>query len=289
MRARDLILAAPTLVPHRSPIGPVQVRALVDAAADAGFAGMSIWTAHADWVVAGGGADEALFEWHRERGLTMPAAEVVLDWAGLDPRAVRDVNARLVDVAARAGARTVIAVTLEPELPPLAEAARALGALCDLAADRGLAVSVEFLPWTGLPTLASAVGLIEAADRDNLGLVLDAWHWFRQPGGPDLEAVRALPPDRIHVLQLDDAPARPADDLPAETATARLLPGEGDIDLDGMLDAVDAIGAEPIVVSEVFSATLAALGPAENARRQHAAATTLLSRRDHAADRANVW
>src|SRR5690606_2544405 len=117
---------APTLVPHRSPIDERHVRSLVDAAADAGFAGMSIWTAHVDWAVADGSGPEAFFEWHRERGLTMPAAEVVLEWAGLDPRAVVEANAHLVDIAARAGARTVIAVTLEPELPPLPLVARSL-------------------------------------------------------------------------------------------------------------------------------------------------------------------
>lgn len=274
-----LVLAAPTLVPHREPIDAAQVRSLIDAAADAGFDGMSIWTAHHDWAVADGMVSEAFFEHHRERGLAMPAAEVVLEWAGLDRRAVAEANAHLLDVAARAGAATVIAVTLEPELPPLEQAAAGLAALCDLAADRGLAISVEFLPWTGLPSLAAAVRLLDAADRENLGLVLDAWHWVRQPGGPDLAAVRALEPERVHVLQLDDAPARPAGDLAAETVADRLLPGDGDVDLLGLLDAIDEIGAKPVVVSEVFSAALASLEPAENARRQHAAASALLAGR----------
>ena len=273
-----LHLAAPSLVSHREPIGAGEIRALLDATADAGFAGISIWTAHYDWAVADGCDPEEFFEWHRERGLTVPAAEVVLDWASSDRRAVAESCGHLLDVAARAGAASVIAVTLETEPPPWAEAVAGLAALCDLAADRGLAVSFEFLPWTWVATIADAVRLIDAVDRDNLGLVLDAWHWFRQPGGPDLATLRALPPERIHLLQVDDAPELPPADLPSETSTARLLPGEGAIDLLGLLASLDAIGASPVIVSEVFSAELCDLGPAENARRQHAAASALLAR-----------
>ena len=278
-----MILAAPALVPHRDPLDAARVRALVDAAADAGFEGMSIWTAHHDWAVADGAGADDFFDWHRERGLTMPAAEVVLDWAHADPAAVAASCSHLLDVAVRAGARTVIAVTLDPEPPAMPEALAGLRALCDLAADRGLAVSFEFLPWTGVPTIAAVRDLIEAADRENLGLVLDAWHWFRQPGGPDVETLRAFPAERIHVLQLDDAPAAPAADLPIETSTARLLPGEGDVDLLGLLAAVAATGAAPLLVSEVFSLPLAELDPLENARRQHAATAAVLARHREAA------
>lgn len=281
-----LVLSAPALVSHRSPIDAAHVRSLVDAAADAGFAGMSIWTAHYDWAVAGGSGPEAFFEWHRERDLAIPAAEVIFEWGGADRRAVAESCGQVLDVAARAGASSVIAVTLDAEAPPAAEAAAGLAALCDLAAERGLAVSFEFLPWTWVATIADAVRLIDAVDRDNLGLVLDAWHWFRQPGGPDVATLRTVPPDRIHLLQLNDAPERPSGDLITETM-ARLLPGEGDVDLLGLLDVLAEIGASPVIVSEVFSAELAELGTAENARRQHAAATALLSRhREAAAERA---
>lgn len=267
-----LALSAPTLVAHRDPIGAAQVVALIDAAADAGFDGMSIWTAHHDWAVADGMASEAFFAHHRERGLAIPAAEVIFGWAASDRRA----NEHLLDVAARAGASSVIAVTLESAWPDRRAAVAGLAALCDLAAERGLAVSFEFLPWTAVPDLATAVRLIEAVDRDNLGLVLDAWHWLRQPGGPDLVTLRAVGPERIHVLQLNDAPARPSDDLVHEAMAARLLPGEGAVDIPALLAVLAELGAAPAVVSEVFSEALTALGPAENARRQHAAAVRAL-------------
>ena len=192
-----MILATTPLVPHREPISGAEVRSLIDAAADAGFDGVSIWTAHHDWAVADDMTSEEYFDYHRERGLSIPSSEVLLEWADTEE------NRHILDVSARAGASYVIAATIEPGLP----AAAGLGTLCDLAAERGLSISLEFLPFSGLPNIASAVRVLEAADRANLGLVIDLWHWQR--GGPDLETLRSVPPERIHLLQLNDAAAAP--------------------------------------------------------------------------------
>ena len=258
-----MILATTPLVPHREPISGAEVRSLVDAAADAGFDGVSIWTAHHDWAVADDMTSEEYFDYHRERGLTIPSSEVLLEWADTEE------NRHVLDVSAQAGASYVIAATIEPRLP----AAAGLATLCDLAAERGLSISLEFLPFTGVPNIGSAIRLLEEADRENLGLVLDLWHWQR--GGPDVATLRSVPPERIHLLQLNDAPAQPGEDLIAESMM-RLLPGEGAVDIAEVLGTLVETGASPVVVSEVFSGTLCELGPAENARRQYRAATDCL-------------
>lgn len=276
MSTTPLVMSAPALVPHRSPLSAAEVRAVIDATADAGFAGLSIWTEHHDWAVADGMSSDDYVAYHRDRGLTIPAAEVLLDWADAADAGISDATVHALDVAALAGARYVIATLIEPSMAPLSAAAASLALLCDRAAERGLAVSVEFLPFARLATIADVARLIEHADRDNLGLVLDAWHWFRQPGGPDLATLCDFPADRIHVLQLNDALAERPDDLMAETMTGRLLPGAADVDLPELLSALDELGAAPVVACEVFSSALGALGPAENARRQFAAAERVL-------------
>jgi sugar phosphate isomerase/epimerase len=281
--AEGLILATTPLVSHRAPITAAHARSLIDAAAEAGYAGVSIWTAHHDWAVADGMSSEAYLDYHRERGLAVPAAEILLDWPSLDGDALVAANAPIIDVAARMGASQVLAAVIWPDVPPLADLARRLGVLCDLAAERGLRLSFEFLPWSGVPTLAEAVRLLEIVDRDNAGFVLDAWHWFRQPGGPDVDTLAAIGAERIHILQLNDAPAAPAPDLMIESG-ARLLPGEGVVDILGLLDLLADIGAAPVVASEVFSARLTDLAPADNARRQYGAAMAVLN--EHAARRA---
>jgi sugar phosphate isomerase/epimerase len=278
LSAGALSLAAAPLPIYGSSLDAPQVRAMIDAAADAGFRGMSIDTAHHDWAVADGMSSEEFFDYHRQRGLSMPAAEVILDWATRDRRGIAEANTHILDIASRAGAASVIAATLEPEVPSLRDAAARLAQLCDLAADRGVAISYEFLPPTAVPNIGGAARLLETVDRDNFGLVLDTWHWFLQPGGPDMPTLRRIPPERIHILQLNDVPADIGEDWVQATMTARLLPGEGVIDTSELLGALDRMGASPVVISEVFSDHLRSLGVAESARRQFAATTSVLAR-----------
>src|SRR5262249_33553105 len=148
----------------------------------------------------------------------------------------------------------------ESEVPSLADAAARLADLCDLAAERGLAISYEFLPPTAVPDLATAARLLDAVDRDNFGLVLDTWHWFLQSGGPDPDTLRGIPPDRIHILQINDAPSDIGDDWALATMTARLLPGDGVVDTAELLAVLDEIGASPVIITEVFSDELRSLG-----------------------------
>jgi sugar phosphate isomerase/epimerase len=281
--AEPLTLATATLVAHRGPIDAAHARSLIDAAADAGFGGLEFWVKHHDSAVAGGMSSEAFFHYAADRGLSMTAAEMTDQWTTADRAAVAEANAHLLDVTARAGASAIQLVGRE--LPSLRDAAIGLGALCDLAAERGIAINLEFVPFTGVATIAIAAQVLEATDRDNLGICLDVWHWFRQPGGPDLDTLRAIGGDRIHMLQLDDATSQPADDLLVETMSGRRLPGDGAADIQGLLDVLDEIGATPAIVSEVYSAELAALAPADNARRQYAAARSALERHQPAGRR----
>lgn len=275
-----LAVSAATLPLDNSYKTADRIRETIDAAAAAGFDGMSISTNHYDRAVAAGMPGEAFFEYHQERGLSILAAEVILAWAISDETNVTDDIVHILDVSAASGARTVIVATLAPELPPLEEASSWLRHVSDLAADRGLCVSFEFLPWSAVPSLASAIQVLEAVNCDNFGLVIDAWHWLRQPGGPDLPLLRTVAPERIHLLHLDDAPLEPAPDLMVESGTARLLPGEGAAGVAELLDVITEIGATPGFVTEVFSASLRKLGAFENARRQYQAGRSVLD--DHA-------
>lgn len=280
--------SAATLLRERTATAGADVRRMIDAVVAAGFGGLSVRAEHHDWAVADGMTSEQFVALHTERGLVVPAAEVAfLDPGVVDRASVAAAHGRLLDVAARVGARSVIAVVLDPAAPArggrLDGSDAGLGALCDLAAERGLAVSLEFLPFSALPDLVTAARLVERLDRENLGVVVDAWHWFRQPRGARASDLAALPPDRIHLLQLNDALRRPAADLVADSRD-RLLPGDGELDITGLLAALAAVGARPAVVSEVFAPHLLALGPEENARRQYVAARAALGRRPPAGD-----
>lgn len=260
-------LCTAALLGARSEVTLPELRGALDATAAAGFSAASLWAVHHQTLVAGGMDPDALVALHHEAGLSVPVVEAAMGWATPDLDAVDAAVRPILEVAVRYGAEQVLAVFMEPEAPEPAACLAGFTRLCDRAAERGLRVSLEFLPWSGIPDLRSAWQLVERCERDNAGLTLDTWHWQRQPAGPDFETLAGIPGARIHFLQLSDAPAQAEEDLMDETLRARRLPGEGDVDFESLREALYAIGARPLAAPEVFSAELLALGPAEMAQR----------------------
>ena len=119
--------------------------------------------------------------------------------------------------------------------------ADSFGRLCDHAAPHGLRALVEFNPYSGCTSLAEALDVVARAGRTNAGLVIDALHLSRSGGDPaDLAGVD---PALIDLVHLCDAPLPPSasrsiDELRAESRTARLLPGEGALWLDRLIDVL---------------------------------------------------
>jgi sugar phosphate isomerase/epimerase len=149
----------------------------------------------------------------------------------------------------------------------LDDAAAALAGLCDRAAEHGLLVHVEFLPWSRIPDLATAWEIVQRADRPNAGVAVDAWHWARTAPACDLETLRTIPGPKLLAVQLDDAPAAVEPDLMHATLHDRLLPGDGAIDLEALVATLHQIGAVAPFGVEVFSDALQALAPTEAAQR----------------------
>lgn len=154
-------------------------------------------------------------------------------------------------------------------------AAEALAGVCDRAREHGLLITLEYLPWSGIPDAKTALAIVERTGRANATLMIDTWHSFRGP--TDDAQLRAIPAARIGSVQLNDAPAAPAGDLVAETLNARLLPGEGDIPLLRWLRILAAAGSRAPLGVEVFSQTLDALPPVEVGRRCGEAARRLIA------------
>jgi sugar phosphate isomerase/epimerase len=137
-------------------------------------------------------------------------------------------------------------------------------------------VCIEFLPWTAIPNLRAARSIIDAAGAANGRIVVDAWHLFRSGGA--LADLVALPPAMVGAVQLSDAPAEPAESLLHETLSARLLPGEGAIDLVALVRTLDRIGSTAPLGLEVISKEMSALTPREAAERAMRAARSVLER-----------
>lgn len=235
-------------------VGDAAPTEVVDAAAAAGFVGVGL---RLDPTAVGDRALAAIRSRLDATGMALLDVEVVR----LNTAHPAGSHRRLVEVAAELGARWLLTVS---ELDDRRQAADELTELCETAHPYGLGVALEFMPFTEVRTLGHALELLAAVDRPNLGVLVDALHLHR--GGGDPSQLATIPNGRLAYAQLCDAPGHaPAPDALAEEARhARLMPGDGGLDLGGFVAALPA--GVPVSV-EVQSDELAArLDPVGRAR-----------------------
>ena len=58
--------------------------------------------------------------------------------------------------------------------------------LCDRAANSGVRCDLEFIPFWGLPDLATAWEIVKTSNKANSEIVFDFWHYMRGNSDPDL-------------------------------------------------------------------------------------------------------
>jgi sugar phosphate isomerase/epimerase len=276
----DLVLCSGTL-----PRGTTFVDR-VDAAVAGGFAAISLWGRDYWGARREGHSNADIRARLGEHGLAVAELDpawwwtpVTVDAAALV--AIDDMEVfcygeqEMFAIADAVGARSINAAEVLGGRWSIDDAAAAFAGLCDRAAEHGLLVHLEFLPWSRIADIATAWDVVDRANRTNGGVAVDAWHWFR--GTPDENVLRAIPGAKITGIQLDDAPADAEADLMTATLHDRLLPGDGDLDLASLVSALRDAGAVAPIGVEVFSDELHALGPREAARRAGAAARRLLA------------
>jgi sugar phosphate isomerase/epimerase len=208
----------------------------------------------------------------------LPGACEVSIPAALDTEDVFRFGEReLFDMAEALGARSVNAVDVFGGDWDIDGAAEAFAGLCGRAAEHGLLVHIEWLSWSKIPDLATARAVVEAAGQPNGGLNIDAWHLVRST--TEIDELLGVPGDLILGIQLDDGPLAPEDNLIEATLHQRLLPGEGQFDLAGMVDALVSTGTTAPWGVEVFSDALHRLPPAEAALAAAHATRSLLGDR----------
>lgn len=131
----------------------------------------------------------------------------------------------------------------------ISESVRVLQELCGIAARHDVALAFEFLgqPDCSVPTLDLAHEIVRAADRPNLGLVIDSFHFYA--GGSTVEMIEALDPKLIYVFHINDAENLPREQLEDRH---RLLPGTGILPLREMMAAFRSIGYDDVASIEIF-------------------------------------
>jgi sugar phosphate isomerase/epimerase len=231
----------------------------VSAAAAACYIGIGLWFGDYVAMRADGRSDADLRAVLDHHGLRVVEFEALRGWAAdgetlATSREQENTIYAMADALGPGGSFQV----LGPYPGSLEQAAEALAALCDRAAEHGLRAAIEFLPeMTNIPDARSAWELARMADRPNAGLCVDSWHVFR--GGQGVELLNDVPPDRFFGVQINDGPTpRVHDDYYRDCTETRSPPGEGDFDLPAFVRTIDALGVTAPWSVEVLSSELQA-------------------------------
>jgi sugar phosphate isomerase/epimerase len=136
-------------------------------------------------------------------------------------------------LAARLKATEILVHGADAEERRLADT---LSQLCELAARYGINANIEPMPWVEVSTVAKARRVLDRAAMKNAALLVDPIHFFRADNSFD--DLRGAP---LRYLQFCDAhPGHPTEvqELIRQARGDRLFPGEGALDLRGLMRAL---------------------------------------------------
>lgn len=167
---------------------------------------------------------EFLNDWWLEDGLWRGTWELLLE-------AAETIGASFIKVGAAFNGP-------EEDLEYLVGPFRRLG---NEASDRGLRVAIEPIAFSGVDTIPKGTDLVREVGLSNVGVCIDFWHVFRA-GTPFDEITAAVSGDRVFSVEMGDCPREALPDLFTDTKDNRRLCGEGDFDVQGLVDAIRATG-----------------------------------------------
>jgi sugar phosphate isomerase/epimerase len=181
--------------------------------------------------------------------------------------------AAALGTGARLGARNVLVAGNDPDEHRLTER---FAALCDLGAPLGLTMNLEPMPWTDVKNLQQAARIVANAGCANAGVLIDPIHFDR--GGNVPSDIGSVASERLHYAQLCDAPAaRPLDTetLLHQARAERLMPGDGGLDLKGILRGLPT--GLPLALEVPMQQLARSIGAVERARRMRVKTEALLA------------
>lgn len=212
------------------------------AAAAAGFTGIGLHVDEFDRLQAAGVGAAEVEAILAANGLRLVEIEFLSGWAvEPDPAAVAATEQRLYRLADLFGGHHVSTGEFGPPAAAfdLERAAERLAGLARRAGEHGLRLALEAFPWSAIGDVRTALRLLDLAGAPNAGLMIDVWHFFNC--GAVIDELRGLSPGRIAALQLNDGPLVHGDFL-WNARNTRQLPGDGELNVVGLVRRLDEIG-----------------------------------------------
>jgi len=143
-----------------------------------------------------------------DNDIALDEVDPLLDWFGTGASGSEEL---MMEMAQALGARSI---NVPPAFAPrmdTSELTDIFAGVCERVAHHGLRADLEFLPWSIIPDLDTALKVVADCGQDNAGVMLDCWHFFR--GHCDPAEISQLTETQIALitsLQVNDAPASPA-------------------------------------------------------------------------------
>ncbi|MBC2187371.1 2-keto-myo-inositol isomerase [Listeria booriae] len=121
--------------------------------------------------------------------------------------------------------------------------------LSNIAESHGVKIALEFVghPECTVNTFEDAYDIVQAVNRDNVGLVFDSFHFHAM--GSNIENLKKADGSKIFIFHIDDT-----EDFQIGLLTDddRVWPGHGAIDLEAHITTLKQIGYSDVVSVELF-------------------------------------
>jgi len=129
------------------------------------------------------------------------------------------------------------------------ESVKVLREISDQFKNHSVRFAFEFLgfQWCSVSTLEKDFEIVKAVNRKNIGMVLDAFHFYA--GGSNIQTIKNVEPEKIFIFHINDAEKLDKGKL---QDAHRLYPGEGVIPLRKILSGLKEIQYDGPVSIEMF-------------------------------------
>lgn len=165
----------------------------------------------------------------RSSGVSIFDVEIIRIGADFKPQSCLAFLELCADMQAKA-------VLVAGDDPDISRMTASYAAFCGLANEYNLTADLEFMPWTEVPDARSALSIVQAAQQPNGRVLVDTLHVGRS--NTTLNDLAAIPSELLSYAQICDAVAGrnfSVEEMTYTARCARLLPGEGNIDITGIM------------------------------------------------------
>jgi sugar phosphate isomerase/epimerase len=209
-------------------------------AAGVGMAGIGLWHADIEHQLETRSLEDMrrIFD---DSGLKHLEVEFIADFfveEGADARRESDrLRKLLFDTAAAMNAHHIKVGNIPGTPCELDRVTESYAELCaDAARHTDAKILYEFMPFdVNVDSLDKALQLLEGAGAGNGGVVIDTWHMAKLGIAPD--ELRRIPVKYLGWIELSDGKFDWSEDRLDEVINHRNVPGEGEFDIQGYVDA----------------------------------------------------